>query len=323
MNSILAGYLENAGSIVILGHVHPDGDCFGSTLGFYRYLRESFPEKEVRVFLEEGDPKFSYLSGWDDIQHIPDRSLKADLAVALDVSDLQRLGDFEVLFRNAAHTLNIDHHVTNPHFAEETVCLPDASSACEVLYDLLDPDKISREAAVCLYTGLVTDSGVFKYESTSENTMRIAGALMNKGIPFGEIIDRAFYRKSPVQSRILGWALQNAVSYLDGKCLIATITMAVKKQFGADHRDLDGIAEQLRLTDGVVLSGLISETVTGQWKLSLRSSEEIDAARICALYGGGGHVRAAGATINDKPSRIEERVVSECQRQLSEAGEAC
>ena len=154
--------------------------------------------------------KFSYLRGFDEIRTAPDKDFRADLAVALDVSDRGRMGDLVPVFDGAKDTLNIDHHVTNPGFAADTVCLPDSSSACEVLFGLLERDRISRETAACLYTGIVTDTGVFKYNATSEATMQTAGFLMTTGIPFGEIIDRAFYRKTWPQNRILGKALSQA-----------------------------------------------------------------------------------------------------------------
>ena len=317
---ILTDRLSAAGTIVILGHIHPDGDCVGSALGLRNYLRSVMPEKDVRVFLEEPDLKFAFLKGFDEMIRVPDKTFRADLAVALDVSDLGRLGDFRVMFDNAAATFNVDHHVTNPHFAGETVCRPEASSACEVLFDLIDPELVDRETAACLYTGIVTDTGVFKYQQTSAHTMEIAGTLMEKGIPFGEIIDVAFYRKTPVQNRMLGKCLVDSIPRLGGKCLFSVVTMKDKKAFGADHRDLDGVAEQLRLTQGVECSCLISETVTGQWKLSLRSADRVNVAEIAALYGGGGHIRAAGCTIDGTvpAADIMDRIVTETGRQLGE-----
>lgn len=312
--------LESAGTIVILGHIHPDGDCVGSALGLKNYLENAMPEKDVRVYLEEPDPKFGFLKGFDEVIHVPDKTLKADLAVAVDVSDRGRLGDFLVMFDNAASTFNVDHHFTNPQFADGTVLRPEASSACEVLYELIRPELIDRDTAACLYTGIVTDTGVFKYQQTSARTMEIAGTLMEKGIPFGEIIDVAFYRKTPVQNRMLGKCLVDSIPRLNGKCLFAVVTMKDKKAFGADHRDLDGVAEQLRLTQGVECSCLISETVTGQWKLSLRSADRVNVAEIAALYGGGGHIRASGCTIDGSvpAEEIMNRIVTETGRQLGE-----
>ena len=318
MKTVLKNKIRASKTIAVLGHINPDGDCVGSTLALYNYLKDTAPEKEVTVWLEKPPVKFSYLRGFEEIRTAPDRDFAPDLAVALDVSDKGRLGDFTALFENARDTLNIDHHVTNPGFAAETVCIPDASSACEVLFGLIDPEMISAETAACLYTGLVTDTGVFKYSSTSAETMRIAGLLMQKGIPFGEIVDRAFYRKTWPQTRILGKALCGAERTEDGKFIWTVVTFREKEAFGAQSSDMDGIAEQMRLTEGAECSCLASERIPGQWKLSFRSSDRMDVAVIAAAFGGGGHIHAAGCTITGrKPEEFMPEVLKLVREQIS------
>ena len=318
MKTVLKNKIRASKTIAVLGHINPDGDCVGSTLALYNYLKDTAPDKNVTVWLEKPPVKFAYLRGFEEIRTAPDKEFAPDLAVALDVSDKGRLGDFAVLFDNAGDTLNIDHHVTNPGFAADTVCIPDASSACEVLFGLIVPEKISAETAACLYTGLVTDTGVFKYSATSEETMRIAGVLMQKGIPFGEIIDRAFYRKTWPQTRILGKALCSAERTEDGKFIWTVVTFREKEAFGAQSSDMDGIAEQMRLTEGAECSCLVSERIPGQWKLSLRSSDRMDVAVIAAAFGGGGHIHAAGCTITGrKPEEFMPELLKLVREQIS------
>lgn len=317
MNQMLLNRLNEAKKIVILGHVRPDGDCLGSTLALFGYIRTNFPGKEVRIYLEQPVEKFSYLDGFHAIRTVPDTDFRADLAVALDVSDHSRLGDFSILFDCAKQTFNVDHHVTNPHFAMETVCIPEASSSCEVLYGLLEEEKIDIRTASCLYTGIITDSGVFKYAQTSLKTMQIAGALMEKGIPFGEIIDRAYYRKTFVQNQILGKALAKAESHLGGKLICSVITLRDREEFSATAMDLDGIAEQLRLTEGAECAMLVGETEPGVFKLSLRSVHDVDVSKIASSYGGGGHIRAAGCTVTKNPEGIIREVCEKISEQLT------
>ncbi len=315
MSTILQNKIRASKTIAVLGHVNPDGDCVGSTLALYQYINKYFPEKEVSLWLEQPPAKFGYLKGFPEIRSAADPAFCPDLAVALDVSDHGRMGDFTVIFDNAKDTLNIDHHVTNPGFAAETVCHPDASSACEVLFGLLDEEKIDRDIAACLYTGIVTDTGVFKYNATSKETMRIAGVLMSTGIPFGEIIDGAFYRKTWPQTRVMGKALSQAERDLDGKLIWSVITYDEKMACGAQSSDMDGIAEQLRLTEGAECSFLASEKVPGEWKLSLRSLEQVDVSAVAAQFGGGGHIRAAGCTI---PDRTPDQFIPEVIRLVAE-----
>ena len=183
--------------------------------------------------------------------------------------------------------------------------------------DKVDAERIDAEIAAALYTGIVTDSGVFKYSSTSPRTMNIAAELIAKGIPFGEIIDGSFYRKTYVQNKIMGLALLNAVENADGTVIYAIISAEEQARMGTVHADLDGISEQLRLTVGVKCAVLCSEMEPGSWKLSLRSLEPIDVAAIAMMYGGGGHVRAAGCTIVGKrPEEIMEEVVRAAEAQM-------
>ena len=162
--NILEASLEGAEHIVLLGHIHPDGDCIGTTLGLLNYLRENYPQIEAELFLDHPAAKFSYMNDFEKIhtEIVPEKQF--DLCITLDASDKERLGGYAVYFDSAAKTLCIDHHRTNTGFAEQNYIIPDASSCSEVLYTLLDEAKISREAAECLYTGIVHDTGVFKYK---------------------------------------------------------------------------------------------------------------------------------------------------------------
>ena len=164
---ILEQALENKRTAVILGHVNPDGDCIGSCLGLYNYLTENFEGLSVTVYLESMGKKFSYLKGYDQVRSEMEPERKFDLCITLDASDVQRLGAFAPYLAQAGDSLCIDHHITNTGLARQNVIESGASSASEVLYGLLDPKKISRATAECLYTGIVHDTGVFKYSNTS------------------------------------------------------------------------------------------------------------------------------------------------------------
>ncbi len=319
---ILKNKIEGARSIAVFGHIHPDGDCVGSTLALQNYVRDSWPEKDVRVFLEPASDRFGFLKGFQEILHTPDPEFRADLAVSLDTAGIDRLGDFRGMFESAGETFLIDHHRTNAGFADTDMVRGNASSACEVLFGLLEEERISRETAACLYTGIVTDTGVFKYEMTSQETMRIAGILMEKGIPFGEIIDGAFYMKTRKQQLIMGRALEKSVMDCDGQYIWSVITMEDKQEYGVDYRDMDGIAEQMRLTEGVDCAVLISETEPGQYRLSFRSVKKTDVSSIARGFGGGGHIRAAGCNIPGEIGEIVRMVREKVAAQLEEGRSA-
>ena len=266
---ILSDILKDVKSVGITGHIRPDGDCTGSVLALYNYIVENMPETDVDLYLEQPGSEFYYLKNIDKIKNTPEDK------------------KYDVFF---------DHHVSNTGFTDLSKIEPQASSACEVLYGTMDADKISRNVAECIYTGIIHDTGVFKYSCTSKKTMEIAGEMMEKGIDYSDIIDNTFYKKTYVQNQILGRALLESVLFYDGKCIFTTVTMDEMEFYGVTGRELGGIVEQLRLTDGVEVAIFLYQTGEEEYKVSLRSKKKIDVAAIATQFGGGGHVRAAGYT---------------------------
>ena len=292
---VLSEILKDVKSVGITGHIRPDGDCTGSVLALYNYIVENMPETDVDLYLEQPDSEFYYLKNIDKIKNTPEDK-KYDVFFVLDCSSLDRIEPFISCFNNASKTVCIDHHVSNTGFTDLSKIEPQASSACEVLYGTMDADKISRNVAECIYTGIIHDTGVFKYSCTSKKTMEIAGEMMEKGIDYSDIIDNTFYKKTYVQNQILGRALLESVLFYDGKCIFTTVTMDEMEFYGVTGRELGGIVEQLRLTDGVEVAIFLYQTGEEEYKVSLRSKKKIDVAAIATQFGGGGHVRAAGYT---------------------------
>ena len=292
---ILSDILKDVKSVGITGHIRPDGDCTGSVLALYNYIVENMPETDVDLYLEQPGSEFYYLKNIDKIKNTPEDK-KYDVFFVLDCSSLDRIEPFISCFNNASKTVCIDHHVSNTGFTDLSKIEPQASSACEVLYGTMDADKISRNVAECIYTGIIHDTGVFKYSCTSKKTMEIAGEMMEKGIDYSDIIDNTFYKKTYVQNQILGRALLESVLFYDGKCIFTTVTIDEMEFYGVTGRELGCIVEQLRLTDGVEVAIFLYQTGEEEYKVSLRSKKKIDVAAIATQFGGGGHVRAAGYT---------------------------
>lgn len=317
--TILQQMLEGTGSVAILGHIRPDGDCLGSALGLYNYLQLNYPNIKTCVYLEEASQKFLYLKGFERICHQTDEEVY-DLCVCLDSGDIQRLGEFVCYLERADKSLCMDHHVTNTRFAQTNIVEEEASSTCEVLYRQLEEDKIDKATAECLYTGIVHDTGVFKYSCTSAKTMEIAGKLMEKGIDFGEIIDSSFYKKTYIQNQILGRALLESITFFEGRCIFSAIRESEMKFYGVDSKDLDGVIDQLRLTEGVEVAIFIYQTGAQEFKVSMRSRNEVDVSKIASYYGGGGHVRAAGCSMNGNIHDVINNLSDEIVRQLKPDG---
>ena len=168
--------LRGITSVGISGHIRPDGDCVGSTMAVYNYIVTYHPEIEVDIYLESIPNVFHFIKNTDQIK-VTGEDKVYDLFIVLDCGDKERLGSNAKYYEMAKHTLCIDHHASNQAFAEENYIIPDASSTCELVFNIMDTNKITKEIAECLYTGIVHDTGVFQYSCTSAQTMNIVGIL--------------------------------------------------------------------------------------------------------------------------------------------------
>lgn len=313
--SSLDEMLKGVQSAALIGHIRPDGDCVGSCLAALNYLKEQHPEVEAVVYLEAPSQKFNYLKNFDSIVSDFSEDRVYDLCICLDSSDTLRLGEAVKYLNTAQRSLCVDHHVTNTGYAEENVVQADASSTCEVLYGLLNEEKISKAVAECIYTGIAHDTGVFKFDRTSQRTMEIAGKMMAKGIDFSRIIDDSFYRKTYVQNQILGRALLESITFLDGRCIFSVVQKKDMDFYGVTSSDLDGIIDQLRITQGVECAIFMYETSCREYKVSLRSTTDLDVSKIALYFGGGGHKKAAGCTmagsVHDVINNLSEQIVKQ------------
>jgi phosphoesterase RecJ-like protein len=308
--------LKGKNKIGITGHVRPDGDCTGSTLAMYNYVTEKCPEADVRLYLEPIPNIFKFLKNSDKIRHPYTDEIKFDLFIVLDCGDIGRIGDAAKYFNSADYTVCIDHHISNNAFADENYVFPDASSTCELVFELLDESRITKEIAECLYTGIVHDTGVFQYSCTSSKTMNVAGALMDTGIDYDKIVDETFHTKTYNQNRVMGKALLDSKLYLDGKVIVAVISQETMKEFDVLPKHMDGIVNQLRVTKDVQVAVFMYENEDHSYKASFRVNGDFDAAKLAMNFGGGGHVKAAGCTLEGDIEDIVNRVVSEIEKEM-------
>ncbi len=312
----LASQLEQVKTVAITGHVRPDGDCVGSCLATYNYIKTWYPDIAVDVYLESIPNKFEFLKNADQIRNTCQSEQVYDVCIVHDCGDIGRLGDAKKYFEAARKTVCIDHHVTNDNFADENHIFPKVSSTSELIFDLLEEEKITKDIAECIYLGMVHDTGVFQYSSTTAKTMNIAGRLMEKGIDFTKIVDETFYTKTFQQNKILGQALLNSVLYLEGACIATTISKEEMEQYQVLPRHLDGIISQLRVTKNVEAAIFLYENEDRTWKVSMRSNGKADVAAIAMKHGGGGHVRAAGVSMTGTPEEIIGMLCREMKEQL-------
>ena len=316
MNS-LDEQLAGVHSVAIAGHIKPDGDCVGSCLATYNYIRQNFPKIHVDLYLEPIPNIFKFLPKSEEIRNSCEEDRVYDLFIAQDCGDAERLGEAAKYFRTAKKTICVDHHISNDSFADENYIYPHASSTSELVFELIGREHVTRDIAACIYVGIVHDTGVFQYSCTSAKTMEIAGKLMETGIDYSKIIDETFYTKTFEQNQILGKALTESRLYLDQKVIASVVTMEDMRQYRVLPKHLDGIVNQLRVTKGVEAAVFLYETQDGAFKVSARSNGRVNVAEIAVKFGGGGHARAAGCSMEGTPEEIISTITEEIKRQLT------
>ena len=311
-------HIGDAKTVAISGHIRPDGDCVGSCMALYHYLKKAHPALRVDVFLEEVPDTFSYIRDIACVNTTYETDVEAyDLFVCLD-SVKFRIGKAEAFFDKALKTINIDHHVSNQGTGDVNYIEPDASSTCELIYRVIDRSLLDETIAVPIYTGMVTDTGVFRYSCTSKETMEIAGDLITFGFDFPHLVDHVFFEKTYVQQRLMGEALMNAQLYMDGQCIAAYLPAERIDELQAVSSDLEGIASQLKLTKGVHCSVFVYGLPEGDNKISMRSDGAVNVSEIAqTVPKGGGHVRAAGCNIKGSFQDVLDVILPMVEAQLN------
>ena len=309
--------IEEAKTVAIAGHIRPDGDCVGSCIALYLYLRENVPQLEkVDVYLQDVPQAYRILKGTEKVKKYCTYKGAYDLFFALDCADKERLGDAVKYLESAAKSVCYDHHISNTGYAQENVILPEASSTAEVLYQAMDTDLISKEAAEALYMGIAHDTGVFRHSCTSPDTMEAAASLLRKGVDGSFILEKTFFEKTYIQNQILGRALLESILVLGGQVVISAIKKKDMKFYGATSADLDGIVSQLCLTKGVEVALFLHEIGNHEFKVSMRSKGKVNVSTIAQYFGGGGHVRAAGCTMQGSFYDVVNNLTKHIEKQL-------
>lgn len=312
MSIALNEILQGKHSVALGGHIRPDGDCVGSSMGLYLYLKEQFPELETDIYLEPVADCYKIVSDIEEIKHQVEHVKQYDLFICLDCGDAARLGFSAPLFEHAKQTLCIDHHVSNEAFADINYIEPDASSTSELVYRLMEKENISKQSAEALYMGIAHDTGVFQYSCTSPETMEAAAELLRKGVNGSEIIDKTYYEKTYVQNQILGKALLESMLVLDKQVIVSYVNLKSLNFFEAKPSDLEGIVSQLRQTKGVEVAMFLYEQEPQIYKVSLRSKDRVDVSVIAKYFGGGGHAKAAGftmkGTVHDVITNVNKQI---------------
>ncbi len=298
-------FLKNNDNFLILTHAHPDGD----TLGCGFALCEALTALGKRVIVRCGDEipsKYGYMGKTET------EDVELENIIAVDVADAKLLGKaFEECFGNRIK-LCIDHHGSNRLYAERTLLDPSAAAACEIVLEVIRAlaVNVTKTIADCIFTGLSTDTGCFRYSNVTPRTLRMAADMIEAGAEHSRINTIMFETKTKTYVQLERLALESMRMYLDGRCAYITITRDMFKESGSDESEVDAIAAIPRQIEGVEIGVTMREKTDGTFKVSMRSHEGVDVSSICAMMGGGGHPRAAGCTVDGDADNARELVLS-------------
>ncbi len=313
-----ADAMRGARRITALCHENPDADTIGGAVAI-ALIGDRLGKQVEIVSVDAPAPAFDFLPWYDRFSPAP--TLEPDLAVICDAATLERVGRVRVEHASwfeCARLVNVDHHVTNSRFGHVNLVDPTAAATCQVIAAALPALDVPLdvEIATALLTGIVRDSHGFSDPSTRGETLRIAAGLVDAGAPVS-LIHRRVLSELPYATLALWGRMLNGLGQRrDGRIVYATLTQAMLDATGTQNHDADGLAEFIATAKGADICILVRETGPGRTRVSLRVSEAVDATKIAAVFGGGGHTTRAGCTIEAPAHLAIEQLLDVCERYL-------
>jgi phosphoesterase RecJ-like protein len=312
--------IEPAQRIALLAHQHPDGDCLGSALGFAHIL-QALGKTCVPACADPAPKAFAFLPGIETLQTTLGDE-RFDLVIALDAGELTRYGalyDQHRAFLDSTTILNIDHHISSQGCGQVNIIDPVSAATAEllILFQQQAQLPLSRDAATCLLTGIITDTASFQHTSTTPRTMEVAAVLLRAGaIP--ETIIRPLFRTQPLtQMRFRSLVIEKAQTACAGRLIWSYANNEMLATAGATADMDDNFSAVLRDVEGVQIAVLFKSYDDPQTtRLSIRSAEPYNAAEFCARFGGGGHARAAGATLSLPLNEAIPMIIAELKQEI-------
>lgn len=314
-----AQFIRENDDFLVVSHVSPDGDAIGSTsaIGFLLQLLG----KSYTLINEGRTPKkFQLLLGTQTITDysIEPPSRQFERIIAVDCADFSRIGGVHNVFAQGAKLLNIDHHPTNDLFGDVNLVRPDAAATVEIIYDLAEQLGIrwTKPLAMSIYAGLLTDTGGFRYSNTTPKVLSIAEKMLRCGAEGSVLAEQLLETMTFPQIQLLREALSTLAFSEDRKIAWLIVSSDTIKRIGASEEDSEGLVNIPRNVEGVEVGMLFKQKDQNVFKISLRSAGKVDVAQIAKRLGGGGHVRAAGCTVEGTLNDIVDRLVEAVSAEL-------
>lgn len=302
----LISQIKSSKTLLIVCHIRPDGDSLGSGFALKR-IAEKFGKKVDIVFDSDKPQHYAFLDGFDELNQI--KYEKHDLVIAVDCGDESRLGRYYTNFKRAKVNINIDHHRTNDNYGTISRVNPNASSTCELIYDLICNEiEIDSEVATMLYLGISTDTGHFRHNNTTKHTLFVASKLVECGANNEYIINNVYKNNTKNKLKLIATAINSFRFFKDDKIVVITLTRDDMKNCGCTLADTEGIIDYGMSIGKVEVAICMSEQNIRSYKVSFRS-KGVDVSKSAMVFGGGGHKLASGCVANGHYEDVVCKVV--------------
>ncbi len=307
--------LREGQTFCLTGHQNPDPDVVGSQLAMASLIERLGHGKKIDIANAGNPPKsLSFLSGFSSVKSVDRVEGTYDVAIIFECSGQDRTGNVIDLAKQAKHVINIDHHLHNPNFGTINFVEPTTSSTAEMIFKIFDRAglPLTKAEAICIFSGLVADTGWFRYGNTNTQTMEIAGKLLAAGVPVSDLSEKLYMSRTTPAMKLLGWVLSNMRLYHNDRVALLTIPADVYEKLGAGPDDVEEIVNHGLKIESVVASILIKEKKDqGVIKASLRSKGNVDINRVARQFGGGGHKNASGLSMPGTIEEAEKKLLAE------------
>ena len=309
--------IKTSKNILIASHINPDGDTLGSMCGIYSLIELNFKKKCEMLVVSKIPKTYEFLPNIKFAKNIEmyDKSREYDLVICVDVAALDRIADGQILFNKSKFTVNIDHHKTNIGYANLNYINPEASSASEVIYEIakkLDW-KIDINTAISLYTGILTDTGSFRFNNTTAKSLRYIAELIETGVSPSEMYKLCYENRPKNMILFQSYCVNKAKFTDDDKIAYTTVYKKDLEKFNAEEDFTDGLTERLRAISTTQIAFVAKEINNGWTKISMRSKIH-DVAKICEVFNGGGHKLASGCTIKSSMEDAINKIMNEIRK---------
>lgn len=305
--------IKNVKTICILGHQNPDGDCIGASLAIYNYIKNEYKEEKiVKIFLDEFSEKYKSLKNADKIKSDMGDATIFDLCIVVDSSNMDRIKNYERYFNEAKDTIVFDHHENNTIPAKVSVVFPDSIATCEILYKFFNKEYIDKDVAMCLYMGIATDSGIFRYRDTKSSTMKVAAELIEYDFNFTKLLDNIVFFNTFAQRKAQGIAFDRLKLLCKGKVSFSYLDDNDLSKLNLTKNDIDNVIVYLREIYNIKVAVFAYQVGDKIFKISLRSNEDsINLAEFAIKHDGGGHKLAAGCMYYGEIETVEEHIAKD------------